>query len=162
MSSRRLVTSPLCCQSPLRQGDELHQRVQAEVQEEHQRECASGPPSVRCPSRAMRNLSSSANSSLDVDQSSDGVDPNPSVAPAKLDELVIDSFKQTTTAVDRVMQGAKLDTGAIHEVVLVGRSTYFPMVVQLLKEFNGKEPNKSNNWRDRCIRCCCPGGHHCW
>ena len=54
-------------------------------------------------------------------------------------------FKQTVTPVERVLQDAKLDKGAIHEVVLVGGSTRIPKVVQLLKDFNGKEPNKSIN-----------------
>ena len=44
------------------------------------------------------------------------------------------------------MQDAKLDKGAIHEIVLVGGSTRIPKVVQLLKDFfDGKEPNKSIN-----------------
>ena len=55
-------------------------------------------------------------------------------------------LKLTNNAVERVLQDAKLDKGAIHEVVLVGGSTRIPKVVQLLKDFfNGKEPNKSIN-----------------
>ena len=60
------------------------------------------------------------------------------------EELWVDMFNQTVTPVARGLQDAKLDKGAIHEVVCVGGSTQIPKVVQLLKDFfNGKEPNKS-------------------
>ena len=96
--------------------------------------------------RAKRNLSSSANASIEVDQLYDSIDIYTSISRAKFEELCIDLFKQTITPVERVLQDAKLDKGAIHEVVLVGGSTRIPKVVQLLKDFfNGKEPNKSIN-----------------
>ena len=96
--------------------------------------------------RAKRNLSSSANASIEVDQLYDSIDFYTSISRAKFEELCIDLFKQTITPVERVLQDAKLDKGAIHEVVLVGGSTRIPKVVQLLKDFfNGKEPNKSIN-----------------
>ena len=96
--------------------------------------------------RAKRNLSSSANASIEVDQLYDSIDFYTSISRAKFEELCIDLFKQTITPVERVLQDAKLDKGAIHEVVLVGGSTRIPKVVRLLKDFiNGKEPNKSIN-----------------
>ena len=62
------------------------------------------------------------------------------------EELWVDMFNQTVTPVARGLQDAKLDKGAIHEVVLVGGSTRFPKVIQLLKDFfKRKEPNKSIN-----------------
>ena len=94
---------------------------------------------------AKWNLSSSANASIEVDQLYDSIDFYTSISRAKFEELCIDLFKQTITPVERVLQDAKLDKGAIHEVVLVGGSTRIPKVVQLLKDFNGKEPNKSIN-----------------
>ena len=96
--------------------------------------------------RAKRNLSSSVNASIEGDQLYDSIDFYTSISRAKFEELCIDLFKQTITPVERVLQDAKLDKGAIHEVVLVGGSTRIPKVVQLLKDFfNGKEPNKSIN-----------------
>ena len=76
----------------------------------------------------------------------DSIDFDTSISRQKYDELCIDLFKQTITPVERVLQDARLDKGAIHEVVLVGGSTRIPKVVRLLKDFfNGKEPNKSIN-----------------
>ena len=96
--------------------------------------------------RAKRNLSSSANASIEVDQLYDSIDFYTSISRAKFEELCIDLFKQTITPVERVLQDAKLDKGAIHDVVLVGESTRIPNVVQLPKDsIDGKEPNKSIN-----------------
>ena len=54
-------------------------------------------------------------------------------------------FNQTITPVERVLQVANLDKGAIHMFV-GGGSTLVPKAVQLLKDlFNGKAPNKSIN-----------------
>ena len=94
---------------------------------------------------AKRNQSWSVNASIEVDLLYDSIDFS-SISCAKFEEPCIDLFKQTITPVERVLQDAKLDKGAIHEVVLVGGSTRIPKVVQLLKDFfNGKEPNKSIN-----------------
>ena len=69
---------------------------------------------------AKRNLSSSANASIEVDQLYDSIDFYTSISRAKFEELCIDLFKQTITPVERVLQDVKLDKGAIHEVVPVG------------------------------------------
>jgi L1 cell adhesion molecule like protein len=48
--------------------------------------------------------------------------------------------------VEKCLRDAKMDKGAVHEVVLVGGSTRIPKVQQLLQDFfNGKELNKSIN-----------------
>jgi L1 cell adhesion molecule like protein len=48
--------------------------------------------------------------------------------------------------VEKALRDAKMDKGAIHEIVLVGGSTRIPKVQKLLQDFfNGKELNKSIN-----------------
>ena len=49
--------------------------------------------------RAKRNLSSSANASIEVDQLYDSIDFDTSISRPKFDELCIDLFKQTITPV---------------------------------------------------------------
>ena len=43
------------------------------------------------------------------------------------------------------MADAKVDASQIDEVILVGGSTRIPKVQQMVKEFFGKEPNRSVN-----------------
>ena len=59
--------------------------------------------------RATRNLSSSANASIEVDQLYDSIDFYTSISRAKFEELCIDLFKQTITPVERVLQDAKFE-----------------------------------------------------
>jgi len=48
--------------------------------------------------------------------------------------------------VEKALRDAKMDKGAVHEIVLVGGSTRIPKVQKLLQDFfNGKELNKSIN-----------------
>jgi heat shock 70kDa protein 1/2/6/8 len=48
--------------------------------------------------------------------------------------------------VERVLRDAKIDKGAVHEIVLVGGSTRIPRIQKMVSDFfNGKEPNKSIN-----------------
>ena len=48
--------------------------------------------------------------------------------------------------VERTLRDAKIDKGAVHEIVLVGGSTRIPKIQKMVSDFfNGKEPNKSIN-----------------
>ena len=52
----------------------------------------------------------------------------------------------TLEPVEKAMRDAKMDKNSVHDIVLVGGSTWIPMVQQLLQNFfNGKELNKSIN-----------------
>lgn len=64
---------------------------------------------------------------------------------AKFESLCEDIFKRLLEPCKRAMTDAKLDKNQIDEVILVGGSTRIPKVQQLVKEFFGKEPNKSVN-----------------
>jgi L1 cell adhesion molecule like protein len=96
--------------------------------------------------RAKRTLSSSAETTIEVDALFDGVDFATKITRAKFEELCMDLFRSTIDPVDRVIRDSKISKGSIHEIVLVGGSTRIPKVCALLSEyFNGKELNRSIN-----------------
>jgi L1 cell adhesion molecule like protein len=96
--------------------------------------------------RAKRTLSSSAETTIEVDALFDGVDFATKITRAKFEELCMDLFRNTIDPVDRVIRDSKISKGSIHEIVLVGGSTRIPKVCALLSEyFNGKELNRSIN-----------------
>lgn len=64
---------------------------------------------------------------------------------AKLESLCSDIFKRLLEPCKKALADAKLSTGDIDQVILVGGSTRMPKVQQLVKDFFGKEPNKSVN-----------------
>nr|AIK01869.1 HSP70 [Orius sauteri] len=96
--------------------------------------------------RAKRTLSSSTEASLEIDALYDGVDYYTKISRARFEELCSDLFRSTLQPVEKALQDAKLDKGAIHDVVLVGGSTRIPKIQSLLQNFfNGKSLNLSIN-----------------
>lgn len=64
---------------------------------------------------------------------------------AKLESLCSNIFTRLLTPCKKALADAGISASAIDEVILVGGSTRIPKVQQLVKEFFGKEPNKSVN-----------------
>jgi len=64
---------------------------------------------------------------------------------AKLEALCETIFKRLLEPCKSALKEANLDTSQIDEVILVGGSTRIPKVQAMVKEFFGKEPNKSVN-----------------
>lgn len=64
---------------------------------------------------------------------------------AKLEELVDDLIQKTIEPCKKALADAKIDKSKIAEVILVGGMTRMPKVQQAVKDFFGKEPNKSVN-----------------
>ncbi|SAL95226.1 hypothetical protein [Absidia glauca] len=96
--------------------------------------------------RAKRTLSSSAQTSIEIDSLFEGVDFYTSLTRARFEELNQDLFRQTMEPVEKVLRDAKIDKSSVHELVLVGGSTRIPKIQKLVSDFfNGKEPNKSIN-----------------
>jgi len=67
------------------------------------------------------------------------------ISRAKLESLCSSIFTRLLEPCKRAVSDAKVSTSQIDEVILVGGSTRIPKVQQLVKEFFGKEPNKSVN-----------------
>jgi molecular chaperone DnaK len=64
---------------------------------------------------------------------------------AKLESLVDDLLQRTIGPCEAALRDASLKAGEIDEVVLVGGMTRMPKVVQMVKNFFGKEPHKGVN-----------------
>jgi molecular chaperone DnaK len=64
---------------------------------------------------------------------------------AKFEALVDDILQRTLEPCRQAIKDAGINASQIDEVVLVGGSTRIPKIQQMVKEFFGKEPNKSVN-----------------
>ncbi len=64
---------------------------------------------------------------------------------AKLESLIGDLIEKTFPPVKACLKDAKVDVSKINEVVMVGGMTRMPKVITKVKEFFGKEPNRSVN-----------------
>merc|ERR1711904_428344 len=96
--------------------------------------------------RAKRTLSSTAQTSIEIDSLYEGLDFYTSITRARFEELNMDLFRKCIDPVEKVLRDGKMDKGHIHDVVLVGGSTRIPKVQLLLQDlFNGKELCKSIN-----------------
>ncbi|AOW00977.1 YALIH222S04e31626g1_1 [Yarrowia lipolytica] len=96
--------------------------------------------------RAKRTLSSSAQTSIEIDSLYEGIDFYTSITRARFEELCQDLFRGTLEPVEKVLKDAKMDKASVNEIVLVGGSTRIPKVQKLVSDFfNGKELNRSIN-----------------
>src|SRR5271170_175701 len=96
--------------------------------------------------RAKRTLSSSAQTSIEIDSLFEGIDFYTSITRARFEELCQDLFRSTMDPVEKVLRDSKIDKASVDEIVLVGGSTRIPRIQKLVSDFfNGKEPNKSIN-----------------
>ncbi|KAF5112080.1 hypothetical protein DV495_003569 [Geotrichum candidum] len=122
----------------------------AEFKRKHKKDLSSNQRSLRrlrtaC-ERAKRTLSSSSQTSIEIDSLYEGIDFYTSITRARFEELCQDLFRSTLDPVEKVLRDSKIDKSSVSEIVLVGGSTRIPKVQKLVSDFfNGKEPNKSIN-----------------
>jgi molecular chaperone DnaK len=64
---------------------------------------------------------------------------------ARFEQLVDDLVQRTIPPMKQALKDAGLEPSEIDEVILVGGSTRMPKIQQVVKEFFGKDPNKSVN-----------------
>jgi L1 cell adhesion molecule like protein len=96
--------------------------------------------------RAKRTLSSSAQTSIELDSLYEGIDFYSTITRARFEELCMDLFRKCMDPVEKCLKDSKTDKAGVDDVVLVGGSTRIPKVQQLLQDFfNGKELCKSIN-----------------
>jgi len=94
--------------------------------------------------RAKRSLSSTNQSTIEVDSLVDGIDFNTVITRAKFESLCDAAFRRCMGPVEQVLRDAKVSKGDVHEVVMVGGSSRIPRVRQLVTDFfNGKKLNDS-------------------
>ncbi|ONK62266.1 uncharacterized protein A4U43_C07F2140, partial [Asparagus officinalis] len=95
---------------------------------------------------AKRTLSSTAQTTIEIDSLYEGIDFYSTITRARFEELNMDLFRKCMEPVEKCLRDAKMDKSTVHDVVLVGGSTRIPKVQQLLQDFfNGKELCKSIN-----------------
>ncbi|XP_010063599.1 heat shock 70 kDa protein-like [Eucalyptus grandis] len=96
--------------------------------------------------RAKRALSSTTQTTIEIDSLFEGTDFYTTITRARFEELNMDLFLKCMEPVEKCLRDAKIDKGQVDEVVLVGGSTRIPKIQQLLQDFfNGKELCKSIN-----------------
>ncbi|XP_047319565.1 heat shock cognate 70 kDa protein 2-like [Impatiens glandulifera] len=121
-----------------------------EFKRKHKKDISGNPRALRrlrtaC-ERAKRTLSSTAQTTLEIDSLFEGIDFYTTITRARFEELNMDLFRKCMEPVEKCLRDAKMDKSNVHEVVLVGGSTRIPKVQQLLQDFfNGKELCKSIN-----------------
>ncbi|KAM5554504.1 heat shock 70 kDa protein 4-like [Rosa sericea] len=121
-----------------------------EFKRKHKKDISGNPRALRrlrtaC-ERAKRTLSSTAQTTIEIDSLYEGVDFYSSITRARFEELNMDLFRKCMEPVEKCLRDAKMDKSSVHDVVLVGGSTRIPKVQQLLQDFfNGKELCKSIN-----------------
>ena len=64
---------------------------------------------------------------------------------AKFEQLVDDLIQRTIPPMKQALKDAGLEPNQIDEVILVGGSTRIPKIQQIVKDYFGKEPNRSVN-----------------
>jgi L1 cell adhesion molecule like protein len=96
--------------------------------------------------RAKRNLSSSTQSTIEVDSMAEGQDLQVPLTRAKFESLCDSLFQRCLGPLDGLLRDAKMSKDQIHEIVMVGGSSRIPRIRHLLTEyFNGKKLNDSVN-----------------
>ena len=70
---------------------------------------------------------------------------NLSLSRSQFEQLIGSLIEQTLAPCSQVLKDAALSASEIDEVILVGGSTRIPLVQQKVKDFFGKEPNRSVN-----------------
>ncbi|KAJ0021637.1 hypothetical protein Pint_32349 [Pistacia integerrima] len=121
-----------------------------EFKRKHKKDISGNPRALRrlrtaC-ERAKRTLSSTAQTTIEIDSLYEGVDFYTTITRARFEELNMDLFRKCMEPVEKCLRDAKMDKSSVHDVVLVGGSTRIPKVQQLLQDFfNGKELCKSIN-----------------
>ena len=121
-----------------------------EFKRKHKKDISENPRAIRrlrtaC-ERVKRTLSSTVQTSIEVDCLYEGIDFYSTVTRARFEELNMDLFRKCLELVDYCLQDAKMEKQSIHDIVLVGGSTRIPKVQRLLEDFfHGKEVCKSIN-----------------
>ena len=135
-------------------GEDFDSRLLRHFSEEfkrkHKKDISGNPRALRrlrtaC-ERAKRTLSSTAQTTIEIDSLYDGVDFYTSITRARFEELCMDLFRKCMEPVEKTLRDSKIDKSKVNEIVLVGGSTRIPKIQQMLSDFfNGKELNKTIN-----------------
>ncbi|CAI7787766.1 unnamed protein product [Closterium sp. NIES-53] len=103
--------------------------------------------------RAKRTLSFTTQTTIEINSLHEGIEFYSTITRARFEELNAELLKQSIEPVKKCLKDAKIDNGAIHDVVLVGGSTHIPKAQQLLHIFfNGKDLCKNINPEEAVVK----------
>ena len=88
-------------------------------------------------------LSAGQETSIEVDGLAEGEDFSFSITRPIFEELCKNDFNKCIPIVEKALKDAKLPKEKINDVILVGGSTRIPRIQQIVKDYFGKEPNKT-------------------
>ncbi|KAL9421914.1 hypothetical protein AB3S75_034231 [Citrus x aurantiifolia] len=89
---------------------------------------------IACES-AKRTLSSTIQTSIEIDYLYEGVNFSSTITRARFEQLNMDLFQKCIEHVDTCLAKAKIDRTAVDDVVIVGGSSRIPKLQQLLQDF---------------------------
>ncbi|XP_076904799.1 heat shock cognate 70 kDa protein 2-like [Bidens hawaiensis] len=113
---------------------------------------ALGRLKVAC-EKEKRILSTTTQTSIEIDCLHEGIDFSMRFTRAKFEELDTDSFKKCLQTVEKCLLDANIEKSCVDEIILVGGSTRIPKVQCMLQDFfDGKELCKSVN-PDEAVAC---------
>lgn len=93
--------------------------------------------------RAKCMLSSCSEAAIELDSLLEGIDFTCNISREKFEELSADFCRVAMVPVERALKESKIRKEEIDEVVLVGGATRMPRLQSMLRDYFGKEPNKS-------------------
>jgi len=93
--------------------------------------------------KAKINLSSMQETEINVDALAGVKDFNIIITRQKFEDLCKEDFNKCIPIVEKTLKDAYLTKEQINDVVLVGGSTRIPKIQQIVKDYFGKEPNKT-------------------
>ena len=96
--------------------------------------------------KAKRILSSTINTTIEIESIYNGIDLNIPITRAKFENLVSSIFDKILEPIENVLKDTNLSINDINDIVLVGGTTRIPKIQDLIsKYFNNKELSKSVN-----------------
>ena len=96
--------------------------------------------------RAKRTLSSSHQTTLEIDSLFEGIDFHSTLSRARFEDLCGSYFRDCIPPVEKVLRDSGLSKNDVDEIVLVGGSSRIPKIQELLRTlFNGKKLCQSIN-----------------
>lgn len=112
--------STFMSQKPSRHADVSPSRLPQEFKRKNKKDIAGNPRALRrlrtsC-ERAKRTLSSSAQTSIEIDSLFEGIDFYSSITRARFEELNMDLFRKCMEPVEKCLRDAKMDKSTVHEV----------------------------------------------
>ena len=93
--------------------------------------------------KAKINLSASQETTIDIDALAEGEDFSVTITRPEFEDLCKEDFNKCIPIVEKAIEDASLTKKQINDVVLVGGSTRIPKIQQIVKDYFGKEPNKT-------------------